>query len=114
MVFREVSVIEVREALRACPQGCGHRSRAQAVRSGMASVPAGQAWRAFLQAQAKTILAVDFFHVDTVLLRRLYVLFFIEHGTRSSSSTAPGGCTLAGITAHPAGEWVGEVEGDPR
>jgi putative transposase len=59
-----------------------------------------QAWRAFLEAPAKTILAADFFHAGTVFLRRVYVLVFIEHGT--------GRVRLAGITAHPAGEWVAQ------
>jgi len=59
---------------------------------------AGLAWRAFLAGQATTILAVGFFHAGTVFLRRLYVLFFVEHGTCRVH--------LAGVTAHPAGAWV--------
>jgi hypothetical protein len=58
----------------------------------------GQTRRPFLAGQAKTITAADFFHVDTVFLRRRYVLFFIEHGTRRVH--------LAAITAHPTGAWV--------
>lgn len=55
------------------PQGRGHRP---------APTRAGPSWAQFLTALAETIVAIDFFHVDTAFLRRLYVLFLIEHGTR--------------------------------
>jgi putative transposase len=58
----------------------------------------GLSWKQFLTAQARGILAVDFVHVDTVLLRRLYALIVIEHGARRAH--------LAGITASPDGTWT--------
>jgi putative transposase len=60
----------------------------------------GPTWRQFLSAQAHGIIACDFFTVDTVTLRRLYVLVFIEHGTRRLH--------VAGITANPTGTWVAQ------
>jgi hypothetical protein len=58
----------------------------------------GPTWKQFLTAQALGILAVDFVHVDTVFLRRIYALIVIEHGTRRVH--------LAGITANPDGAWT--------
>lgn len=58
----------------------------------------GSTWAEFLKSQATTMLACDFFTADTVLLRRLYVLFFIELETRS--------VVMARVTAHPTGAWV--------
>jgi transposase InsO family protein len=59
---------------------------------------AGPTWREFLAGQAHAIIACDFLVVETVLLQRLYVLVFIEHGTRRLH--------LAGVTAHPTGAWA--------
>ena len=58
----------------------------------------GPSWRVFLRQQAQSMLAVDFFTVETISLQRLYVLFFIELGCRRVH--------LAGCTANPTGAWV--------
>jgi putative transposase len=74
-------------------------------RSGLPPAPPqeGPTWTQFLSAQAKGIVATDFFHVDTVLLRRYYVLFVIEIEIDSRV------VHVLGVTTNPNDPWVTQV-----
>ena len=87
--------------------GLGYRAAASTVwkilhQAGVDPAPrrSGPTWTQFLTAQTHTILACDFFTVDTVFLKRIYVLFFVEIGTRRVH--------VVGVTAHPTGAWVAQ------
>ena len=86
----------------------GHRIAASTVwqilrNAGHQPTPArtGPTWSEFIGSQANAMLATDFFCVDTVTLRRFYVLFFIEVDTRRVH--------LAGITTNPTGAWTSQA-----
>jgi hypothetical protein len=59
---------------------------------------AGPSWAQFLKAQAEGVVACDFFTLETIRLKTLYVLFFIQLSTRR--------VVAAGVTAHPDSAWV--------
>src|SRR5207244_5047831 len=66
--------------------------------SGPAPRRSGPSWQQFLRQQAASMLACDFFTVETISLRRFYVLFFIELENRRVH--------IAGCTTNPTGAWV--------
>jgi putative transposase len=83
----------------------GHRIAASTVwqilhDAGIGPAPrrSGPTWRQFLTAQAQAVLAVDFVHVDTVVLKRIYALIAVEYGSRRAH--------LIGVSAHPTCAWT--------
>ena len=74
------------------------RAALRTARAGPAPRRTGPSWTEFLRAQASGIIACDFFTVETARLRTLYVLVFIELGSRRIH--------LCPSTAHPDSAWV--------
>src|SRR5262249_10729724 len=90
-----------------CRKGLGITVSATTVRAWLRAAGLGPVgtrekttWREFVRAHRLSMLAVDFFTVETIWLQRLYVLFFIELGSRRAH--------VAGRTANPNAPWVNQ------
>lgn len=83
----------------------GHRLAASTIRRILRArrvpPPRADAWRVFLRAPADGLVAIDFFHVGTISLKRFYAAFVIEHRTRRVH--------LFGVTDHPTGAWATQL-----
>jgi putative transposase len=85
----------------------GHLVAATTIRSVLLAAgipPAGRrsqlSWRQFLAAHAETLVAADFFSLDTIFFKRLYVLIYVHLATRR--------VLLASCTAAPNQDWVAQ------
>jgi putative transposase len=82
------------------------RTLLRTARLGPAPRRSGPTWTQFLRAQAQGIIACDFFTVETAWLRTLYVLLFIELGSRRIH--------LSASTVHPDAAWVTQPGQEPH
>jgi putative transposase len=103
-IFGTHSVVRIQGELRRLGHRIGAGTIRKILRGRRIPPPSGRddQWRAFLRAHARSVVAIDLFHVDCAFsLTRLYAAFVIEHRTRRVH--------LLGVTRYPAGAWLTQL-----